>query len=41
MFQANMDYCKGITCGLSWVVIVIAVIIMYVTQRPPMLVGTN
>ncbi|CAG5175171.1 uncharacterized protein ALTATR162_LOCUS10754 [Alternaria atra] len=28
MFQANMDYCKGITCGLSWVVIVIAVIII-------------
>ena len=27
-FQANMKYCQGVTCALSWVVFVIAVIVV-------------
>jgi uncharacterized membrane protein len=30
MFSTNVNYCKGVTCGLGWIVVIIAVIMVYV-----------
>jgi uncharacterized membrane protein len=28
MFSTNVSYCKGVTCGLGWIVVLIAVVMV-------------